>query len=109
MLTWLDSHPLPVIAATNHAGRLDPATLRRFVFKLELRPLGPERAARAFTRFFELEAPRSLAELRNLTPGDFATVARQLRHARAGDAQAIVERLKAEAACKPAAPGRIGF
>jgi hypothetical protein len=25
MLTWLDHHPLPVVAATNHAHRLDPA------------------------------------------------------------------------------------
>ena len=68
MLTWLDRHPLPVIAATNHAHRLDPAALRRFVFKLDLAPLGRERAARAFERFFGLPAPGHLAECRNLTP-----------------------------------------
>lgn len=54
LLTWLDSHPLPVVAATNHAERLDPATLRRFVFKVVLRPLGIKRAAQAFERFLPL-------------------------------------------------------
>ena len=109
LLTWLDHHPLPVVAATNHAGKLDPATLRRFVFKLELRALGPKRAAAAFARFFAMAAPASLAEVRGLTPGDFAVVARQLRHAPARDAGEIVERLHAEAAAKGEGGGRIGF
>jgi SpoVK/Ycf46/Vps4 family AAA+-type ATPase len=109
LLTWLDRHPLPVVAVTNHAARLDPATLRRFVFKLELRPLDPQQAARAFRDRFGLDAPASLAMLGNLTPGDFAVVARQLRHAPAGDAEAIVARLRAEAAAKPGAMARMGF
>lgn len=109
MLTWLDRHPLPVVAATNHAGRLDPATLRRFVFKLDLRPLGPEMAARAFVRFFAAPAPASLDRLGNLTPGDFAVVARQLRHVPAADAEEIVARLADECRAKPGSLGRIGF
>ena len=86
LLTWLDRHPLPVIAATNHEHRLDPATLRRFVFKVRLAPLGRERAARAFERFFGIAAPAALAGVGGLTPGDFAVVARQLRFAPAQDA-----------------------
>ncbi|MEI6642604.1 MAG: AAA family ATPase [Novosphingobium sp.] len=109
LLTWLDRHPLPVVAATNHAGKLDPATLRRFVFKLELLPLGPARAGRAFTRFFGLAPPPGLGEVRGLTPGDMAVVARQLRFAGSRDAGEILTRLKAEAAAKPATGGRIGF
>jgi SpoVK/Ycf46/Vps4 family AAA+-type ATPase len=109
LLTWLDRHPLPVVAATNHAGKLDPATLRRFVFKLELRPLGPARAGRAFTRFFGLAPPPGLGEVRGLTPGDMAVVARQLRFAGSRDAGDILTRLKAEAAAKPETGGRIGF
>lgn len=109
LLTWLDRHPLPVVAATNHAGRLDPATLRRFVFKLELRPLSPARAARAFVRFFARAAPESLAAVGGLTPGDMAVVARQLRHDPAPSAAAIVERLRAEVAARPGVPQRIGF
>ncbi|OSZ63140.1 AAA family ATPase [Sphingomonas sp. IBVSS2] len=106
LLTWLDRHPLPVVAATNHAGRLDPATLRRFVFKLALRPLGRERSARAFARFFGMDAP---AGLDGLTPGDFAVVARQLRHRPAQGAADIVARLRAEAAARPEAASPIGF
>ncbi|MCY4594312.1 MAG: ATP-binding protein [Bryobacterales bacterium] len=36
MLTWMESHPLPFACTTNFADRLDPATLRRFVFKVTL-------------------------------------------------------------------------
>ncbi|MBY0520359.1 MAG: AAA family ATPase [Sphingomonas sp.] len=109
LLTWLDRHPLPVVAATNHPGSLDPATLRRFVFKLDLRPLGRERSVRAFERFFGMRPPADLADLRNLTPGDFAVVARQLRHAPAADAPEIVERLRLESLAKPENCGRLGF
>ncbi len=98
LLTWPDRHSLPVVAATNHDVRLDPATARRFVFKLALRPLDGERAAAAFARFFGMVAPASLQAVRGLTPGDFAVVARQLRHRPAGDASEIVARLAAEAA-----------
>lgn len=109
LLTWLDRHPFPVVAATNHPGSLDPATLRRFVFKLDLRPLGRERAARAFERFFHCAAPESLAELTNLTPGDFTVVARQLRHVPALDTYDIVDRLRHEGLLKPERSRRVGF
>ncbi len=109
LLTWLDRHPLPVVAATNHAGKLDPATMRRFVFKLELRALSPARAGAAFTRFFGLTPPPELAEVRGLTPGDMAVVKRQLRFAGKVDAGEILAALKAEAAAKPEMGGRIGF
>lgn len=109
LLTWLDHHPLPVVAATNHAHKLDPATMRRFLFKLELRALSGAKAARAFERFFNVEAPATLHSVRGLTPGDLAVVARQLRHAPAQDAREIVMRLKAEVAAKPGAAQPIGF
>jgi SpoVK/Ycf46/Vps4 family AAA+-type ATPase len=109
LLTWLDRHPLPVVAATNHGWKLDPATLRRFVFKLDLRPLGRDKAAQAFERFFGQPAPGALAALTALTPGDFAVVKRQLRHAPAASADEIVERLAREAAARPEAQGPVGF
>ncbi len=109
MLTWMDSHPLPFIAATNHARRLDPAALRRFVFKVALAPLAPPRAARAFERFFGGAAPAGLARVSGLTPGDFAVVARQLRYREAAGSDEILALLEAEARAKPEPSGRIGF
>jgi SpoVK/Ycf46/Vps4 family AAA+-type ATPase len=109
LLTWLDRHPLPVVAATNHDGRLDPATMRRFVFKLALNALDPARAARAFERFFACPAPASVGRVRGLTPGDFAVVARQLRHHPANGAEDIVARLRAEVEAKRGPAGPIGF
>ena len=109
MLTWMDSHPLPFVAATNFARRLDPAALRRFVFKIELRSLSAPTAALAWERFFEKPAPARLAEVSGLTPGDFAVVRRQLRYrpeARAGE---ILDLLEGEAKAKPERPSRLGF
>ena len=98
-----------MIAATNHADKLDPATLRRFVFKLELRPLGRDRARAAFLHFFGTAAPAALDGLTGLTLGDYAVVARQLRHAPAASVADIVERLAREVVARPGTGGRIGF
>lgn len=109
MLTWMDSHPLPFVAATNFARRLDPAALRRFVFKIELKALSGHSAARAFERFFGKAAPAGLAELSGLTPGDFAVVRRQLRYRPEAGAGEILALLEAEAKAKPERAARIGF
>lgn len=109
LLTWMDGHALPFFAASNHPGRIDPAALRRFVFKLRLEPLSAERVARAFERFFDAPAPAALARVANLTPGDFAVVKRQLPFTAPADAEAIVALLEAESRAKPGASGRLGF
>ena len=98
-----------MIAATNFAQHLDPATARRFVFKLALKPLSGDRLKKAFERFFELPAPRSLHRIENLTPGDFALVARQVRHCPVASAQELVDRLEEESRAKPMAAQKIGF
>lgn len=109
LLTWIDSHPLPFIAATNFARRLDPAALRRFVFKIALQPLSAERAARAWSRFFGDPPPAGLAELRGLTLGDFAVVKRQLRYGEAPSPAEILALLEAEVRAKPEQSMKIGF
>ncbi len=110
LLTWMDNHPMPFIAATNHADKLDPAAMRRFTFKIELKPLSASKAAHAFRRFFDAEPPASLNEIDGLTPGDFAVVARQLRfQCGKPGAGAIVGLLAGEAAVKPGRLKSIGF
>jgi len=110
LLTWFERHPLPFVAATNHAAKLDSAAMRRFVFKLELRALSPARAAQAFERQFGVPAPRSLAQLQGVTPGDLAVVARGLRFAEARpEPEALVALVAREVASRPEGGGRIGF
>jgi AAA+ superfamily predicted ATPase len=109
MLTWMDSHPLPFVAATNFARRLDPAALRRFVFKVELRALSPRAAADAWARFFEPPVPAGLGEIGGLTPGDFAVVGRQLRYRPDAGAGEILALLEAEAKAKPERCLKVGF
>lgn len=109
LLTWMDSHSLPFVAATNFARRLDPAALRRFVFKVELRPLSPRLAERAFVRFFGQPAPAGLERIVGLTPGDFAVVKRQLRSRVDASAGEILALLEAEARAKPEPATAIGF
>ncbi|HEU0133625.1 MAG TPA: ATP-binding protein, partial [Allosphingosinicella sp.] len=109
MLTWMDSHPLPFVAATNFARRLDPAALRRFVFKIELGALCGSAAERAFERFFGEPAPAGLAAVAGLTPGDFAVVKRQLRYRPEAGPSEILALLEAEAKAKPERPAKLGF
>ncbi|WP_260581292.1 AAA family ATPase [Sphingopyxis sp. PET50] len=109
LLTWMEDHPLPFAAATNHAAKLDPASARRFVFKVEMRPLDTARARRAFGHFFGRAAPEALDRLSGLTLGDFAVVARQARFTGAASDAALVERLRRERAARPAMPQPMGF
>jgi SpoVK/Ycf46/Vps4 family AAA+-type ATPase len=112
MLTWMENHPLPFVCTTNFAKHLDPASLRRFVFKMEFGFLTPEKVRTAFSAFFGVELPQGcLADLRGLTPGDFALVATKAKlMAVADDPLELVRMLRLEAQAKPGArAGTIGF
>lgn len=110
MLTWMESHPLPFACTTNFDERLDPATLRRFIFKIELDYLTPKQIETAFQEFFSLVAPTSLMDLNALTPGDFSVVERKAEILGCrDDANELVEMLVAECTAKPDRPQPIGF
>jgi len=109
LLTWMEEYSLPFAAATNHAAKLDPASARRFVFKVEMRALDEARAQRAFAHFFGREAPAMLDRIGGLTLGDFAVVARQLRFLDVQDDAALIERLRRERTARPAVPQPLGF
>ena len=110
MLTWMESHPLPFACTTNFGENLDPATLRRFTFKIALDYLTPDQSQAAFHTYFALEAPPEVGDLTTLTPGDFAVVRRKaeiLGHLQ--DAKALAELLCAECEAKPNHSRRMGF
>ena len=71
-----------MVAATNFSKNLDPATMRRFTFKLEFDYLDDVGKKLFFERFFETTlADGELSELRelgNLAPGDFRTVRQEM-------------------------------
>ena len=110
MLTWMESHPLPFACTTNFGEHLDPATLRRFDFKLRLDYLAPDQAVAAFRVFFGLEAPQEVRALAGVTPGDFALVRRRAEFfGKLRDAKALAAMLREECDAKPDRPRRIGF
>ena len=109
------------IASTNLMGELDQASLRRFDLKIHFGYLKAEQAWSLFTRTLELmeiKDQRKLAglrqrlrELRNLTPGDFATVIRQQRvFAKRYSAEDLLQAIEAESKAKEDGSRRaIGF
>ena len=110
MLTWMESHPLPFACTTNFGDRLDPATLRRFTFKIALGYLSSEQARAAFRTYFGLAPPAEVADLAALTPGDFAVVRRKAEILDClSDPQALATMLRAECEAKPDRLPRIGF
>jgi len=117
-LTQMEGYQGIFIASTNLRENLDPACLRRFDLKLCFHELLPEQAARLFAAHcakLGLPAPSpaesdAVSRLEKLTPGDFATVARQSRFRPIASAGDFVDLLSAEVAMKSGSPGRtIGF
>ena len=75
MLTWMESHPYPFICTTNLMESLDPASLRRFSFKVKYNFLTSQQVKEAFDYFFGIKiALAETAGLDKLTPGDFTLV-----------------------------------
>ena len=110
MLTWMEIHPLPFACTTNFGDNLDPASLRRFTFKIALNYLTPDQSQAAFHTYFALNPPPELGDLTILTPGDFAVVRRKaeiLGHLQ--DAKALTELLRTECEAKPNHSRKMGF
>jgi SpoVK/Ycf46/Vps4 family AAA+-type ATPase len=110
MLTWMEQHPLPLACTTNLAERLDKASLRRFLVRLNFDFLRPDQAALLFRRSFGLAPPAALARLDRLTPADFSRIAR--RCAALGldyDIRALMDMLGAEIEGRDGAARTIGF
>ena len=112
MLTWMESHPYPFICTTNLMDALDPASLRRFSFKVKYDFLTSEQVKEAFSYFFGLKiTPRQAAGLDKLTPGDFALVKNKAEIlGKSTQFEAVREMLETEQKLKRNAYGNgIGF
>ncbi|WP_374328712.1 AAA family ATPase [Azonexus sp.] len=110
LLTQMEAYEGLFICTTNLMENLDQACLRRFNFKIKLDYLRPEQTERMFLQEFvrlggkERDAiPASIAagKLERLTPGDFATVVRQLRfHEQPAQAEQMLQGLARESRLK---------
>ena len=78
LLQQMENFDGVMIAATNFSKNLDPATMRRFTFKLEFGYLDGAGKRTFFERMFNTrlteDEAAELDELPNLAPGDFRTV-----------------------------------
>lgn len=109
MLTWMESHPLPFVCTTNFAEKLDPATQRRFTFRIRFEFLSIDQLALAWAAHFPSSPPTGLSALHRLAPGDFANVARRMRALGVSDPQEILREMNREDATKVGAAQPIGF
>ena len=101
-----------LVCATNFSDNLDPATVRRFTFKVAFDYLRDDGKALFFERFFgRPPSPRDRAELDaipDLAPGDFRTVRQSLRYLGGSpDAAALLRALREESDAKRARGGRV--
>jgi SpoVK/Ycf46/Vps4 family AAA+-type ATPase len=121
-LQQLESYRGVVACTTNLREELDEAALRRFVLKIELRFLDPERALALFRARLarhlatppsaddEAHVRRELGRLPRLAPGDFAAVERRLAALRTRvSVRDLVAALRAEVDVKPRARRAAGF
>ena len=108
MLTQIEKFEGLLVVSTNLMEGLDPAALRRFDLKLHFNYLKPEQAIKfAQEQANTLSLPaltdveqESIAQLGNLTPGDFAAVARRHRFAPFENVDEWLKAIKAECEIK---------
>ncbi|MNP42777.1 hypothetical protein D3C76_1365640 [compost metagenome] len=117
MLTQMESYRGLFIASTNLMRDLDEASLRRFDLKIHfgyLTRLQIQKLFNAHLQALKLKDPANTSGLRlsgevNLTPGDFALVARRARFKPFANAQELAQALFMESRLKASIPRPIGF
>jgi SpoVK/Ycf46/Vps4 family AAA+-type ATPase len=118
-LQQLEVFPGVVACTTNLFDKLDQASLRRFVFKIEFKFLRPEQSLLALRRTladlgYTGEVPAAveieLTRIPNLAPGDFASVKRRLTgRGKPASCETLLAELQAEGRVKSSSKGKIGF
>ena len=97
MLTQMESAEYPFICTTNLMDNIDQAALRRFSFKVKYDFLTPDQVVTAFQDFFnQTITAHDVADLTNLTPGDFAVVKKQADLLNITDKDELLSKLRME-------------
>lgn len=117
MLTQMESFPGLMFASTNLVASLDQASLRRFDLKVGFRHLRHDQSKEIFRRACEHmglghsdpKIERSLRELVDLAPGDYAMILRQHAFKPFKDAYEAYLALAHESSLKQGKNRRIGF
>lgn len=119
LLTQMEAFEGIFICTTNLMDRLDPASLRRFTFKVKFDYLSADQREGMFHRELSRmksgsitsdETTRRIRTLERLTPGDFAAVSRQFTlWGTEPTAEEFIERLEKEVLMKGGGVGRMGF
>ena len=100
-LIGIENCKYPFAGTTNHYELIDPAIIRRFVFKTKFDYLTKVQNAVAFKHFFKMKAPDALSQIGGLTNGDFSTVKKKaIILDKMNDADELVEMLKDESTQK---------
>lgn len=79
LLTAMEFHPYPFIMTTNLYDNLDPAVMRRILYKVKHDYLTEEQIKKAFKFFFGINITEKL-HLSKLTSGDFAIVKKKAEY-----------------------------
>lgn len=109
MLTQMECHPLPFAATSNLVERLDPATQRRFLFKVRFSTMSRSQVAQALKMLFGLSSSARVEKLSGLTPGDFSVIARKARLLGISDEDGICDLLEEELSHRSCVRAKIGF
>ena len=109
MLSQMENHPEPFIITTNLMDSLDPASLRRFTFKMKFDYLKPRQAKRLFEAYYRVPAPPRIEKNHLLTPGDISCVQRQVKILGVHDGEEIYKMIEHECSLKPDFSKSIGF
>ncbi|GEM_PF-4736051 len=115
LLAHMDQFNGVLICATNNLNRMDPAVLRRFAWKIEFRPLPPEKLILLVQKqfphtMFQPAHKAALGDLTGLTAGDVRAVWKKHQFLEVPNADTILSALEIEARYKKQlAPARVGF
>jgi transitional endoplasmic reticulum ATPase len=121
VLTQLESYKGFVVCTTNLIDDLDEAAARRFTIKVELRHMLPEQSMLLFDELFGSGLARdfgeasqrvvrdALCKVTNLTPGDFAAIARRARSLGGSTVAELIDALLAASRAKPGQRRALGF